>query len=98
MIPIGKALIWGYRIFLSPFLGGRCRFYPSCSEYALQALDRHGFLRGIMLSILRLSKCHPWHPGGYDPVPETRCFSNTLQRAIIVEIGEEKWNREHCLR
>lgn len=85
----GKTLIYGYRIFISPILGGRCRFYPSCSEYALQALDRYGFFVGVILSIFRLVKCHPWHPGGYDPVPEICLWSRT---------GEKKWNREHCLR
>ena len=59
----------GYRMMLSPVLGPACRFYPSCSEYALDAVGKHGVLRGIELSIRRLAKCHPWHPGGIDLVP-----------------------------
>ena len=58
-----------YRIVLSPLLGGRCRFVPSCSVYAQQALDHHGALRGVVLTLQRLARCHPWHTGGADPVP-----------------------------
>jgi putative membrane protein insertion efficiency factor len=63
------ALIAGYRYFLSPLLGRSCRFFPSCSEYAAEALERHGTLRGSWLAARRIARCHPWHPGGYDPVP-----------------------------
>ncbi len=59
----------GYRMMLSPVLGPACRFYPSCSQYALDAVGKHGVLRGIELSIRRLAKCQPWHPGGIDFVP-----------------------------
>lgn len=62
-------LIRLYRYALSPLLGPRCRFYPSCSEYASEALQRHGLLAGLWLALRRLSRCHPWHPGGVDPVP-----------------------------
>lgn len=58
-----------YRCFLSPLKAPSCRFYPSCSAYALEAIDRYGAAKGIYLSARRLVKCHPWHPGGYDPVP-----------------------------
>lgn len=64
------ALIRAYQLLLSPLLGNHCRFYPSCSQYAREALERHGVLRGGWLAIRRLSRCHPWHPGGLDPVPE----------------------------
>jgi putative membrane protein insertion efficiency factor len=63
-------LIKLYQVILSPFVGQHCRFYPSCSAYALEALEKHGLLRGLWLSIKRLSRCHPWHEGGVDPVPE----------------------------
>lgn len=59
-----------YRWFISPFLGANCRFYPSCSQYALSAFERHGVLKGSILTIKRLFKCHPWHPGGLDEVPQ----------------------------
>lgn len=62
-------LLTGYRRFVSPLLGPRCRFYPSCSAYALEAVQVHGALRGSWLAIRRLSRCHPFHPGGLDPVP-----------------------------
>ncbi len=58
-----------YRILISPVLGPRCRFLPSCSEYTQEALQRYGALRGMWLGVRRLSKCHPFHAGGYDPVP-----------------------------
>lgn len=63
-------LLRAYRYALSPFLGYNCRFHPSCSEYALQAVECHGLWRGSWLAGRRLLRCHPWHPGGYDPVPE----------------------------
>ena len=62
-------LLHGYRRFISPLLAPRCRFYPSCSAYALQAVQLHGALRGSWLAVRRLSRCHPFHAGGLDPVP-----------------------------
>ena len=56
-------------LLLSPFLGGQCRFYPSCSRYALECLALHGAARGSLLSVIRVCKCHPLHPGGHDPPP-----------------------------
>lgn len=64
------ALIQLYRMLLSPYLGQHCRFAPSCSAYALDALRVHGVLRGLALTLRRLLRCHPWCVGGYDPVPE----------------------------
>ncbi len=61
------ALIALYRVTLAPLLGGRCRFTPSCSEYAAQSIRSHGPFRGGWRTLVRLSKCHPFHPGGYDP-------------------------------
>ncbi len=58
-----------YQLTLSPFMGGQCRFYPSCSNYALDALESHGPLKGSWLALQRLLKCHPFHPGGFDPPP-----------------------------
>lgn len=66
------ALIKGYRYGIRPMLGQRCRFFPSCSEYALDAVKTHGAAKGAYLSAKRLAKCQPWHPGGFDPVPEKR--------------------------
>ncbi|AJQ96266.1 membrane protein insertion efficiency factor YidD [Gynuella sunshinyii] len=66
-------LIKFYQWFISPVLGPRCRFYPTCSNYALEAIKKHGALHGSWLAIKRIGKCHPWHPGGIDPVPEPHC-------------------------
>ncbi|WP_455198189.1 membrane protein insertion efficiency factor YidD [Kaarinaea lacus] len=59
-----------YRYLISPMLGPHCRFHPTCSCYAQTALERHGVFRGSWLAVRRIGKCHPWHPGGEDPVPE----------------------------
>lgn len=64
-----RKLIRGYQLVISPLLGQRCRFYPSCSQYTLEAVETHGVLRGLWLGVRRVSRCHPFHPGGFDPVP-----------------------------
>lgn len=63
------SLIRGYQRYISPLLRPRCRFHPSCSQYAVEALLRHGALKGGLLAVRRVMRCHPLHPGGYDPVP-----------------------------
>ncbi|NUO19396.1 membrane protein insertion efficiency factor YidD [bacterium] len=65
-------LIRAYQVTLGPHLGGRCRFTPTCSEYAIEALNKKGFVKGLALSIRRVAKCGPWHPGGVDLVPESK--------------------------
>ena len=69
MKSIAIALLRGYQYVFRPLLGNNCRFFPSCSDYAIEAIGRHGALHGSWLAARRIGRCHPWHPGGYDPVP-----------------------------
>lgn len=67
-----RLLIWlikAYQVLLSPFFGQQCRFYPSCSQYALETINKHGVIVGSYHTVRRLLRCHPWHDGGHDPVP-----------------------------
>jgi len=64
-------LLRAYRLLISPLYGPTCRFYPSCSAYALEAFEVHGVVRGGYLTVRRLARCHPWNPGGIDPVPSS---------------------------
>lgn len=59
-----------YQLFISPLLGSNCRFQPTCSQYAYDSIKSHGFFKGFILSTKRIGKCHPWHEGGFDPVPK----------------------------
>lgn len=68
-------LLRGYQRWISPMFGPRCRYYPSCSEYAIQAVDRFGILRGLVLAAWRLLRCNPLSRGGFDPVEEQRLFT-----------------------
>ncbi|MGP4072139.1 membrane protein insertion efficiency factor YidD [Piscibacillus sp. B03] len=65
-------LIRFYQRFVSPLRGPSCRFYPTCSEYGLESFKRFGLFKGIYLTVKRILKCHPFHPGGFDPVPEKK--------------------------
>jgi len=69
---LAKPLIWlvrAYQLVISPLVPPSCRFYPTCSHYAIEALQKHGALKGGWLAVRRIVRCHPWHPGGHDPVP-----------------------------
>ncbi|WP_317202103.1 membrane protein insertion efficiency factor YidD [Janthinobacterium sp.] len=70
-------LLRGYRLLISPMLGQNCRFYPSCSGYAAEAIALHGAAKGSWLAAKRLSHCHPWHEGGFDPVPPAAGAKNS---------------------
>jgi putative membrane protein insertion efficiency factor len=63
------ALVRVYQYVMSPWLGHRCRFFPSCSEYTIEALQKYGVVKGLWLGIRRVARCHPWNPGGFDPLP-----------------------------
>ena len=72
-----RALIRAYQLFIAPLLGPRCRFHPSCSHYAAEAIITHGALGGSWLAVRRVLRCHPWTAGGFDPVPETLSLNLT---------------------
>jgi uncharacterized protein len=78
---VAAFLIRVYQWTVSPLLGPACRFHPSCSQYALQAITRFGVLKGSGLALLRLARCHPWHPGGFDPVPAGAAAKHLPHRA-----------------
>jgi hypothetical protein len=80
-------IISGYQYLISPLLGPHCRFYPTCSSYAQQAVQRYGIFKGSWLSIKRLSRCHPWHAGGEDPVPDLK---------VNEDVGNGLCRRKKC--
>ncbi|MBC7822779.1 MAG: membrane protein insertion efficiency factor YidD [Candidatus Parcubacteria bacterium] len=71
-------LVRGYRVFISPLLLPTCRFHPTCSHYAIEAIDQHGALKGSWLATRRICRCHPFNAGGYDPVPHRESDERTL--------------------
>lgn len=81
-------VVKGYQFLISPLLGNNCRFYPSCSHYMIQAIERFGIFKGVFLGLKRLSKCHPWHEGGMDPVPGScHCEDKKIEKN---QAGREK--------
>lgn len=87
MVALLKKLLKAYYWVISPWLGNRCRFVPSCSEYSLQALDQHGAIKGLYLTSRRLCRCHPWGGEGFDPVPP-----KTEDETHNTKKGKEKLN------
>ncbi len=71
-------LVRGYRLLVSPWTPPACRYTPTCSAYAVDAIEEHGALRGVLLAVRRVARCHPWGGHGYDPVPETRAPHGTV--------------------
>jgi hypothetical protein len=65
-----KGIVRGYQLFISPVFPSNCRFYPTCSHYSMEALEKHGAIKGLWLSLRRIGRCHPWNEGGVDLVPE----------------------------
>ena len=91
-----KALIRGYQILISPLLPATCRYTPTCSSYALTAIERFGPLRGSWMAIKRIVRCNPWHEGGYDPVPAIPMVGKTDLRTLVLsdEPGIEEDSHE----
>ena len=75
-----RGLIWGYRVLISPFFAPSCRYLPTCSAYAAEAVKRHGAVRGGWLAARRIARCHPWGGSGYDPVPEQAQLGDAMRR------------------
>lgn len=73
-------LVRAYQVVLSPMLPAACRYHPTCSHYAIEALEKHGALRGSWLAVKRIARCHPFRPGGYDPVPDPPSPPSTTRR------------------
>jgi len=84
------ALVKAYRLLLSPALGSSCRFEPTCSLYALQALEVHGAAKGSYLTLKRLGRCHPWCEGGLDPVPGCAVAARAAPLTHLISVSAEK--------
>lgn len=78
------AILVAYRAVISPLYGDVCRYYPSCSSYALQAIQQHGVIRGIWMGSRRILRCHPWAPGGVDDIPEPRRRLHTTRAGFVL--------------
>ena len=78
-----KICIRGYQLIISPIIGQRCRFQPTCSSYALEAVEEHGVIKGTYLGMKRVLRCHPWGSGGYDPVPSTSGHNSANNQSEI---------------
>ena len=90
--PVKYPLIWllkGYRFAISPLYGQVCRYHPTCSAYALQAVETHGAIRGVYLAARRVLRCHPWSDGGYDPVPKSPEQRDLEQHDVNQHRGEQ---------
>ncbi|NQV47192.1 MAG: membrane protein insertion efficiency factor YidD [Rhodospirillaceae bacterium] len=83
-----RIVVRGYQLFISPILPGSCRFYPSCSNYALDAITTHGTIRGSWLAVCRIARCHPWGTSGFDPVPGSSLHKKT-------QVGSDSCNHAH---
>jgi len=88
--------IFFYRWFIRPVLGNHCRFYPSCSQYALEAIDKHGAGKGSWLALRRILRCHPWHAGGVDLVPELNQAELTQPGLIQAELTQPGIKQDTC--
>lgn len=88
-----RLLIFGielYRTYVSPLRLPTCRFMPTCSEYAVEALRTHGAIKGLFLTVVRLAKCAPWHPGGWDPVPARRDGLTSFHPSALANVDEQR--------
>ncbi len=79
VVKIITLFIRAYQYLISPYLAPSCRYHPTCSEYAIEAFQRFGFIRGLILSVRRIVSCHPWHSGGHDPVPSSFTFKKSIK-------------------